>query len=126
MLAPHTCTTTGIDVYENYLRIRGKTSISDGVGLPRSRLLPIDSNNIGQPCEKFGIHENLPLLQSLYDAGELNFITNAGLLGKPGVNVDNFQGETPVQLFAHNAMTLEAKREDLFEEFTGTGKTSCL
>jgi uncharacterized protein (DUF1501 family) len=121
MLAPHTCTTTGTDVYENYLTIRGKTAISDGVGLPRSRLLPIDSNNIEQPCETFGIHENLPVLKSLYDAGKLNFVANAGLLGKPGVNVENYRGETPVQLFAHNAMTLEAKREDLFEEFSGTG-----
>lgn len=119
MLTPYSC--SPIDVYENYLTIRGKTDISEGVGMPRERLLPIDANNNEQPCQQFGIHENLPELKRLYDLGKLNFVANAGLLGKPGVNVDNYRGETPVQLFAHNAMTQEAKREDLFEEFTGTG-----
>lgn len=33
-------------------------------------------------------------------------------MAKP-VDTDNYGGEPPVQLFAHNAMTLEAAREDL-------------
>lgn len=121
MLAPHTCTRS-VDVYDRYRAIRGKTAFVEGVGLPLQRLLPIPAHNDDQPCETFGIHENLPMLQTLYDQGKLNFIANAGLLGKPNVNVGNYRGETPVQLFAHNAMTLEAKREDLFDEYTGTGE----
>lgn len=124
MLAPYDCTVdidgTLVDVHERYRTIRGKSAIAEGVGLPKSRLLEIPANNIDQSCSTFGIHENLPTLKTLYDQGKLNFIANAGLMAKP-VTVDNYRGETPVQLFAHNAMTLEAKREDLFQEFSGTG-----
>ena len=118
MLSPYEC--APIDVYQRFRTIRGQSELSEGVGLPRSRLLNITANNPNQPCTEFGIHENLPKLKSLYDDGKLNFIANAGLLAKP-VTVDDYRGETPVQLFAHNAMTLEAKREDLADEFTGTG-----
>jgi len=118
MLAPYSC--APINVYDRYRTIRGKSAIAEGVGLPLNRLLEIPANNTAQPCTSFGIHENLPALKSLYDQGKLNFIANAGLLAKP-VNVDDYRGETPVQLFAHNAMTNEAKREDLADEFVGTG-----
>ena len=118
MLAPYSC--SPIDVHERYMNIRGKSDIAEGVGLPKSRLLNIPANNPSQPCSEFGIHENLPTLKTLYDQGKLNFVANAGLMAKP-VTTDDYRGETPVQLFAHNAMTLEAKREDLFDEFVGTG-----
>ncbi|KAL7537078.1 hypothetical protein ACHAXR_007922, partial [Thalassiosira sp. AJA248-18] len=118
MLAPHSCTD---NVYDKYMTIRGKSDVAEGVGLPKSRLLEIPANNVtAQPCSSFGIHENLPILEALYNEGKLNFFANAGLLAKP-VTVDNYRGETPVQLFAHNAMTQEAKREDLYDEFSGTG-----
>ena len=42
------------------------------------------------------------VLKSLYDDGKLNFVANAGLLAKP-VTTSDYSGETPVQLFAHNA-----------------------
>lgn len=48
------------------------------------------------------------------------FVANAGVLAKP-VDVSNYKGETPVQLFAHNAMTRETKTIDVYEEFKGTG-----
>jgi uncharacterized protein (DUF1501 family) len=120
MLSPYTCDN---NVYDKFRAIRGKSALSEGVGLPKSRLLEVPVNRPGQPpqpCSSFGIHENLPTLKSLYDQGKLNFIANAGLLAKP-VTVDNYRGETPVQLFAHNDMTREAKRIDISEEYTGTG-----
>lgn len=127
MLAPFDCVLEEldefgmpIDVYQRYLTIRGKSEIAEGVGLPLNRLLEIQANNPQQPCTSFGIHEELPALKVLYDAGELNFITNAGLMAKP-VTTDNYRGETPVQLFAHNAMTSEGSQEDLFDQFVGTG-----
>jgi uncharacterized protein (DUF1501 family) len=119
MLAPHTCT-RGADVYDRYRKIRGESDTSPGVGLPKDRLNEIQANNVNQPCETFGIHEQLTLLKELYDDDQVNFIANAGLLAKP-VTVDNYRGETPVQLFAHNAMTMEASREDLTDESLGTG-----
>lgn len=42
LLAPHTCEN---DVYEKYRTARGKSGISEGVGLPLSRLLEIQTNN---------------------------------------------------------------------------------
>ncbi|KAL7542550.1 hypothetical protein ACHAXR_011864 [Thalassiosira sp. AJA248-18] len=118
MLAPHTC--SPIDVYERYRISRGKSEAAGGVGLLLLEMLEIPANNLAQPCTSFGIHQKLPQLKELYDLGKLNFIANAGLLAKP-VTVDDYNGETPVQLFAHNAMTLEAKRDDLYNEFGGTG-----
>ena len=115
MLVPYEC--TPINVYDRYKKIRGS------VGLPLNRLLEIPANNPAQPCISFGIHENLPALKNLYDNKKLNFVANAGLLARP-VTVDDYRGETPVQLFAHNAMTLEAKRDDLADEIGGTGKFS--
>jgi len=88
--------------------------------LPRSELLEIDANDPAQPCETFGIHNNLTVLEELYNAGELTFVANAGLLSRP-VNTSNYRKEMPTQLFAHNAMTKETKSEDLFDVFAGSG-----
>lgn len=77
LLAPFTCSgEPGDTVYDRYLKIRGKRDGVDGVGMPRTRLHSIDANNSEQPCIQFGIHENLPLLKELYDAGDVNFIAN--------------------------------------------------
>jgi len=124
MLVPYTC--SPIDVYEKYRTVRGKNDLSEGIGLPKTRLLEITtnvgdpSNHLGQPCSSFGIHENLPTIKTLYDQRQVNFIANAGLLAK-SVDVSNYNDETPVQLFAHNAMTMEAAREDLADKYSGTG-----
>ena len=123
MLAPYDC--SPIDVHQRYMEIRGESEIATGVGLPKNRLIPInitesDPTQPPQPCSSFGVHSSLTKLSELYNSGHLNFFANAGLMAEP-VNTDNYRDETPVQLFAHNAMTLEAKREDLFDEFSGTG-----
>ncbi|KAL7503834.1 LOW QUALITY PROTEIN: hypothetical protein ACHAXN_001563 [Cyclotella atomus] len=74
------------------------------------------------------------VLKEQYDQGKMNFIANdsilifdyspklytqedylifiACLMAKP-VDTNNYRGERPVQLFAHNAMTLKAAREDI-------------
>jgi len=123
MLAPYNC--APIDVHQRYMEVRGESAIATGVGLPKSRLIEVNITESHpaqppQPCSSFGIHESLPKLAELYKSGQLNFFVNAGLMAKP-VDTANYSGETPVQLFAHNAMTLEAKREDLADEFSGTG-----
>lgn len=118
MLSPHTC--APIDVYERFRAIRGKNSLSEGIGLKLEEMLEIDGNNANQPCSTFGIHPNLPILRDLYNASEAAFISNAGLMARP-VDVSNYRQETPVQLFAHNDMSRETKKEDIFDEFVGTG-----
>ena len=131
MLSPYTCSNApdGTDTYEEFRDIRGRrTYVNDegetrsveGVGLPRDRLLPIDGNNPDQPCSVFGIHENLPVLRDLYNDGDLSFIANAGLLAMPS-NRTNYRDNNPTQIFAHNAMQDQSKRDDLFAHFAGTG-----
>ncbi|KAL7538192.1 hypothetical protein ACHAXR_008354 [Thalassiosira sp. AJA248-18] len=117
MLTPYTC--APIDVYgRRYRNIRGKSVNEEGVGLPLSRLLEIPANNPAQPCSSFGIHEELTVLEELYE--NVNFIANVGLLAKP-VNTSNYKGETPVQLFAHNTMTRETNKNDIADKYMGTG-----
>ena len=94
MLAPFDCPAINGDVddnvYNRYRSIRGKSTLSEGVGLPKERLLEIPANHPGHPCNTFGIHEELPALKALYDSGNLNFVANAGLLAKP-VNTTNYK-----------------------------------
>jgi uncharacterized protein (DUF1501 family) len=117
MLAPHTC--APIDVYERYRTVRGKSGLSEGIGMPLGRLLEIQALN--QPCSSFGVHENLPVLKALYDEGRLNFVANAGLLSKP-LNVSTYKDEDwRSKLYSHNGMSLETAKEDLFDGFDGTG-----
>ena len=118
MLAPHTC--APINVYERFRAIRGKNSLSEGIGMKLDEMLVIDGNNTDQPCSTFGIHPNLPILQTLYNDGDAAFIANAGLMAEP-VDVNNYRQMTPVQLFAHNAMNRNTQKEDIFDEFVGTG-----
>ena len=123
MLAPHTCDGDVNDtVYDRYRTIRGKNAISEGLGLPLSRLREIQADSTSQPCSSFGIHEDLPVMKQLYDQKDLLFIANAGLLPKP-LNVSNYrEGTAGVWLFAHNGMRSETEREDVHDEFAGTGK----
>lgn len=118
MLAPHTC--APIDVYARFRAIRGQNSLSQGIGMKKEEMLVIDGNNPQQPCSTFGIHPNLSILKELYDDGDAAFIANTGLLAEP-VDVSNYRSMTPVQLFAHNDMTRETQKEDIFDEFVGTG-----
>jgi uncharacterized protein (DUF1501 family) len=64
MLVPMSC--SPVDVYSKYRRIRGKSDIAEGLGLPLKRLLEVQANNIQQPCSTFGIHENLTSFKELY------------------------------------------------------------
>lgn len=122
MLAPHTCDGEVNDtVYDRYRKVRGKSAISEGLGLPLNRMWEIQADNTTQPCSSFGIHENLPVMKQLYDQKKLNFIANAGLLPKP-LDVNNYrEGTAGVWLFAHNGMRLETEREDVHDQFAGTG-----
>jgi uncharacterized protein (DUF1501 family)/uncharacterized protein (DUF1800 family) len=117
MLAPYSCPNEN-DVYAKYKAIRQNIALSnDPVD---EELLEILANNDEQPCNSFGIHSNLPLLQTLYDQSQALFVANAGLLSEPMTRSD-YKQLSPVQLFAHNHMQRESKRVDANEEFLGTG-----
>jgi len=114
MLIPHTCTAE--DNMESltvqYSEVRQQVALSTS--------LEIDAGVEPQPCQKFGIHPDLGVLQDLYQNGEALFIANAGVLTK-AVNKTNYRTETVTQLFAHNTMQREAKRIDPFDAFVGSG-----
>jgi len=76
--------------------------------LPKSNLLPIDatvkSSHSGQVCTRFGVHQALPALRDMYDAGDAVFVTNVGPLSEDITKQEYQDGakEIPSQLFAHN------------------------
>jgi len=117
MLAPHTCTN---NIHDKYRKIRGQSDVSEGLGLPLSRLLEVSSNNTAQPCTSFGIHEKLGALRDLYNNNDLLFIANAGLITKPST-VENYR-ENNVRLFSHDGMCKETQLVDAFDEYGGAGK----
>ncbi|MBM64202.1 MAG: hypothetical protein CL484_14730, partial [Acidobacteria bacterium] len=73
-----------------------------------------------QPCGKFGVHEKLPIVASLYNAGDAAFVANVGTLVEP-LTKQEFIKKTkrrPPSLFAHN--TQVATTQDVH---AGGGKT---
>ena len=73
LLIPHSgC--SGKDMYQHYKDVRG------GIAVPQDQLLNIDTSDSGQICSTFGIHPDFPILQSLYDEGDLLWVSNMGVL----------------------------------------------
>lgn len=102
-------------IYDEYSQLRGnEASLADDEML---RLDAIDSN---QPCDRFGLHQNLSVLKSLYDTKRGIFFANIGHLDKP-VTKENYFVETNAQLFSHSDMQKEAGFVDAFRENVGTG-----
>ena len=102
------------DLYAKYSAIRGNIALSAG------EMGRLNVTNHNSNCTAFGLHSSLGLLKQLYDNEEALFVANTGLLAKP-IDKTNYKGETPVQLFAHNAMQKESKALDLERELAGTG-----
>jgi len=116
MLAPHTCSQVngnGDTLLEQYYNERTSLAIESW---ERSRV--IDAAD--QPCTQFVVHEQLEVVERLYNDGDLAFFANAGVINKP-VNKDNYYQETKSQLFSHNSMQEEAQTIDPYEEEPGTG-----
>jgi uncharacterized protein (DUF1501 family) len=77
------------------------SAVRTTLALPQGDLLPITST--GQPYADFGIHHHLPFLQSLYNQGNLAFVSNVGTLVEPTSFAQYNAGTTllPVGLFSH-------------------------
>jgi uncharacterized protein (DUF1501 family) len=116
MLVPHTCSETnsnGQTLLEQYNAERTTLAITDE---ERSRII----DTIGQPCSQFAVHQNLEIVERLYNLGDLTFFANAGVLNKP-VNKENYYQLTKTSLFGHNTMQEEAQKIDPYDGLPGTG-----
>jgi uncharacterized protein (DUF1501 family) len=95
--------------YNEYATARGGTYLdsSDGLAHRREDLLPITSAmqtaSGGAGYSEFGIHPDLPFLKTLYDQGDLAFVSNVGSLIEPTSLAQYNDGTKPLPegLFSH-------------------------
>jgi uncharacterized protein (DUF1501 family) len=88
---------TDADRWNDYLAVR---SASSGISLGGMTLPPIVDSVTGNP---YGLHPNLPALKTIYDAGRMAVIANAGTLLEPMTLADYKAGTgRPANLFSHS------------------------
>lgn len=89
--------------YANYAAARANLALSNTPGgIGSNSLIPLSSSGTGG--RSFGIHANCPELQSMFNAGNLAFVSNVGTLVEPltKTTYSNGTGRRPSQLFSHN------------------------
>ena len=92
--------------YNDYEQVRGGVGGS-GLAIPRANLHQITSSlqntSAGAGYSDFGIHPDLPYLKTLYDQGDLAFVSNVGSLIEPTSLVQYNDGSKPKPegLFSH-------------------------
>ena len=73
----------------------------DNIAIDQGDLLPISTG--GQNYSEFGIHPSMPELQSLYNSGDVSFVSNVGTLVQPTTKADyNNKIALPSGLFSHS------------------------
>jgi len=93
LLVPHSgC--SGKASYNDYATARGS------VKLELNSLLPIDASSSPQPCEMYGLHPQMSVLQTLYNDKDASFIAGIGVLSKP-VTKSDYLTKTVTTLFDH-------------------------
>lgn len=120
VLVPHMCSgtnTAGTPVNEQYATERGNLAFT---AAERSVIIDVDAQ-WGQPCSQFAIHDELNLLKTLYDDGDLTFFANTGMVDEAGVDNSDYQFRTKLGLFAHNAMTKATQAVDPKTNAAGSG-----
>ena len=90
---------------------------SDGVSVDQQ----YNDTQWGQPCSVFAIHGEMSLLKELYDAGDLIFFANTGVLAEANSTKNNYRQKNRMNLSAHNTMQKEASTADPLKEVAGTG-----
>ncbi len=114
LLIPHSgC--SGKDMYEHYKSVRG------GLSVPKNDLLHIDASGSDQVCSTFGVHPEIPVLKSLYDAGELLWVSNMGIMERSTTKDRWWKDTTDTTLFAHNFQQREVQNMDIYESKVRTG-----
>jgi uncharacterized protein (DUF1501 family) len=92
--------------YNEYEQVRGGVG-GTGLAIPRANLHQITSSlqntSAGAGYSNFGIHPDLPYLKTLYDQGDLAFVSNVGSLIEPTSLVQYNDGSKPKPegLFSH-------------------------
>ena len=92
--------------YNEYKQVRGGVGGS-GLAIPRANLHQITSSlqntSAGAGYGDFGIHPDLPYLKTLYNQGDLAFVSNVGSLIEPTSLVQYNDGSKPLPegLFSH-------------------------
>ena len=92
--------------YDEYAQVRGGVG-GTGLAIPRANLHQITSSlqntSAGAGYSDFGIHPDLPYLKTLYDQGDLAFVSNVGSLIEPTSLVQYNDGSKPKPegLFSH-------------------------
>jgi uncharacterized protein (DUF1501 family) len=88
--------------YANYLKYRVAVA-SGGLALDQTTLLPIASKTQQNGQTSFGLHPNLPEVQSLYTSGKLAFLANVGPLTQPMTRAQYLANSLPIpaHLFSH-------------------------
>jgi uncharacterized protein (DUF1501 family) len=97
----------------DYYRERGSHAMN------QDDLLPISAEN--QVCTGFGVHNQLEVIQTMYNEGEALFAANTGILTKPMNKFDKWSRDSRIQLFAHNSMQNENYKVDPLKEKSGSG-----
>jgi uncharacterized protein (DUF1501 family) len=104
--------------YANYNTIRG----GGGLALAQNTLLPITSKTSQNGSNLFGLHPNLPEVQSLFTSGKLAFLANVGPLVQPLTRAQ-YQANAlphPVNLFSHADQQAQWQTSEL-DGFPTTG-----
>ena len=88
--------------YANYLNIRGAQA-NGGLALAQNTLLPITAKTAQNGQTAFGLHTNVPELQTLFTNGQLAFLANVGTLSQPVTRTQYLAPAPPVpaNLFSH-------------------------
>ncbi len=114
MLVPHSgC--SGKDMYNHYKDLRVDLAV------PKDDLLTIDASGSEQVCSTFGIHPDLPILKTMYDEGDLLWMSNLGVLQRETSKESWIRDTSSTNLFAHNFQQREVQNIDIFESQAGRG-----
>ncbi len=85
------------NTYNEYAATRANLAI------PANEILSLNGNGSG-----YGVHPNMPEVQSLFNQNKLSFIANVGTLIEPGVTANNYESKLkPNHLFSHNDQIMQ-------------------
>lgn len=99
MLVPNSnsCRGANPSMHNHYSTVRS------GLAIPSDNLLNLNSASSNQICDTFGLHPNLTALRDMYQAKDLLFASNVGVLQRTNTNKDNWWlRNDKTELFAHN------------------------
>ena len=102
-------------MFDEYTEVRGQIALS------KNSLHTIDATSSGQVCNTFGLHQSLPFIKSLYDANDLAFIANMGVLQQPTTKETWYEDTRATGLFAHNIQQDEINFVDILLQGEGRG-----